>query len=272
LQEAAPFPAAHGAETGNGTAGVRVNASPGATAWARRVLVPRGGELGEALEAALEGAGFEPVVVPFLAFEPPKHPGALHAALRRLAVGRYDWVVLTSANALAAIPEGQRFGGARLAVVGRGTAKAALERGINPVFIPEVESGKGLVDEWPSFAAPGRVLVLQSDLANGLVARGLRARGHAVDRVVAYRTVHVEPPSNVQRDLALGRFDAIVVPSGSTAQALVAVSPDIPRSTRIVVIGPRTAREAAEAGLTVAGVARERSAAGLVAALKELFA
>ena len=240
--------------------------------WQRRVLVPRGGELGDVLSDALEAAGFEVVVAPFLAFEPPRHPAALHGALRRLAVGRYDWVVLTSANALSAIPEDQRLGGARLAVVGRGTAKSALDRGIKPVFIPEVESGKGLVDEWPSFASPGRVLVLQSDLAGGGVARGLRARGHAVDRVVAYRTVHVEPPSHVVRDLALGRFDAIVVPSGSVARAIVAVSPDIPASTRIVVIGPRTAREAAEAGLTVAGVAGDRSAAGLVAALKELFA
>ena len=236
------------------------------------MLVPRGGELGRALAAALEADGFEVVVALFLAFHPPARPASLAGALRRLAGGRYAWVVVTSATALDAIPDGQDLGGARFAVVGRGTAKAAIERGIRPVFIPEVESGRGLVDEWPVSAQPGRVLVLQSDLATGGVARGLRGRGHAVDRVIAYRTVAVEPPSHVARDLGLGRFDAIVVTSGSAAQAIVASSPAIPDSTRIVCIGPRTARETRAAGLPVAAVAEERSVAGLLAALKELFA
>ncbi len=241
-------------------------------AWPRRVLVPRGGELGGVLSDALGEAGFEVVVVQFLAFEPPLHRTALTGALRRLGLGRYAWVVVTSANGLEVIGDRRALGGARLAVVGRGTARAALERGITPVFVPEVESGKGLIDEWPASAAPGRVLLLQSDLAGEGVARGLRRKGYPVDRVVAYRTVQVEPPSHVARDLALGRFDAVVVPSGSTAAAIAAVSPDIPASTRIVAIGPRTAREAAAAGLTVSAVATERSAAGLVAALKELIA
>jgi uroporphyrinogen-III synthase len=234
--------------------------------------VPRGGELGRVLAEAIEAAGFEAVVAPFLAFEPPTRPASLDGALRRLGLGRYAWVVLTSANALAAIPEGQRFGGARLAVIGRGTAKAALDRGISPVFIHDEESGRGLVAGWPASADPGRVLVLQSDLAGGGVARGLRGRGHPVDRVVAYRTVAVEPPSHISRDLALGRFDAVVVTSGSAAAAILATVPDIPTATRIVCIGPRTAREARQAGLRVAAVAEERSAAGLVAALEELFA
>ena len=236
------------------------------------MLVPRGGELGRTFAAELEAAGFEAVVVPFLAFEPPARPASLAGALRRLAAGRYAWVVVTSATALDAIPEGQALGSARVAVVGRGTAKAAIERGISPVFIPEHESGRGLVEEWPVAAQPGRVLVLQSDLATGGVARGLRGRGHAVDRVIAYRTVAVEPPSRIVRDLGLGRFDAIVVTSGSAADAIVAACPTIPASTRIVCIGPRTARATRAAGLQVSAIAEERSVAGLLAALEELFA
>lgn len=234
--------------------------------------MPRGGELGGTLATALAEAGFEPVVVPFLAFEPPVHRATLARAMRRLGQGRYAWVVVTSATALDVIPDRRALGGARLAVVGRATARAAIERGMTPVFVPDVESGKGLVEEWPRAAAPGRVLLLQSDLAGEGVARGLRRKRYPVDRVVAYRTVPVEPPSQIARDLALGRFDAIVVTSGSVAAAILAVSADIPASTRIVVIGPRTAREATDAGLVVSAVATERSAAGLVEALKELFA
>ncbi|MBA2578679.1 MAG: uroporphyrinogen-III C-methyltransferase, partial [Euzebyaceae bacterium] len=66
------------------------------------VLVPRtrhqAGELSERLRAL----GAEPVEAPTIAIEPGREPGALDAALRRVATGAFDWLALTSANGVDA--------------------------------------------------------------------------------------------------------------------------------------------------------------------------
>lgn len=239
------------------------------TGW--RVLVPRGGRWGSDLAERLTDAGAAAVIVPLIAFEPAEDESALEAAVARLADRAYDWLVITSATTLEALV---RMGatiptGTRIAVVGEHTAEAVRDAGFMVDFLPTGDhSAQGLVSEWPG--GTGRALLPQSQLADETLLEGLSAQGLEVDRVTAYRTVAVSPGPRVAEEVATGVFDAIVLTAGSVAARVADEFPDIPATTRLVTIGPRTASEAEAAGLSVAAVAHGRSAAAIVEVLIEL--
>ncbi len=68
-----------------------------------RVLVPRGGEPGDRLAAAVEAAGFAPRIVPLISFVPPEDPGPLQLGLRDIDAGAFDWLILTSERTVDAL-------------------------------------------------------------------------------------------------------------------------------------------------------------------------
>jgi uroporphyrinogen-III synthase len=112
-----------------------------------------------------------------------------------------------------------------------------------------------------------RILALRSDIAKPVLTDGLRARGHEVESVVAYRTVGVPVDDDVVAQVAAGEFRAILVTSGSVAEQVRAQFGDIPEVTLVACIGPRTAADARSAGLRVDLIAEERSAASLIDSL-----
>ncbi|MBO9577832.1 MAG: uroporphyrinogen-III synthase [Microbacteriaceae bacterium] len=241
------------------------------TGW--RVLIPRGGAWGDDLAERLRAVGAEPVMVPLIAFEEPADDAALGAALADLSAGRFDWLVVTSATTVealvrhgATVPEGTR-----VAVVGGHTGQAARDAGLPVAFTPVEASARGLVLEWPG--GPGeRVLLPQSELADATLVEGLGALGAQVAQVTAYRTVPVAPAEGVAEEVARGAFQAVLVTAGSVAARVADVFPSIPESTALVAIGPRTAGEAATAGLRIAAVADGRSGAAMVDALAAVAA
>lgn len=233
-----------------------------------RVLVPRGGPWGQDVAAQLRRLGAEPVVAALVAFAPPDDPAPLDAAIRDLGLGRFDWLVLTSATTVdtlvtrgAAVPPDTK-----VAAVGAAT-RAACERTGIPVGLVPVEdrSAAGLAAALP--AAAGRVLLPQSDLADPALARALAARGTDVRAVVAYRTIPVAADPAVRDAAREGRLDAVLVTSGSVARQVAAQLGPLPAGTLVACLGPRTAAEAEAAGLRVAVVARDRTVAALVDAL-----
>ena len=115
-----------------------------------------------------------------------------------------------------------------------------------------------------------RVLLPQSQLADETLLEGLSALGLEVDRVTAYRTVAVAPDASLADEVARGGFDAIVITAGSVASRVADEFPELPATTRLVAIGPRTAAEAEAAGLPIAAVAHGRSGAAIIEALIEL--
>jgi len=235
-----------------------------------RVLVPRGGAWGSDLIDRLTDAGATAVLVPLIAFEPPEDEAALTAAFERLAAGEYDWLAITSATTVGALA---RHGAivperTRIAAVGTHTAKAAHEAGYRVDFVPAGEqSAHGLIDEWPVPKPGQRVLLPQSEVADELLLEGLADLGLAPERVTAYRTVSVPAPDDMAQLVAAGRFDAILVTAGSVAARVADEFPEIPESTHIVCIGPRTAGEAATVGLALSAIAPERSGASMVETL-----
>ena len=230
----------------------------------RRVVVTRPGEQSAPLTESLERLGAIVAVVPLIAIEPVESVALRHA----FAGGPYDWVVLTSANAVAAIGDRLRaFDRARVAAVGPTTAEALRGLGVEPSFVPERYAADAVADGLGELDG-ARVLLPQADIADPALAERLRARGATVDVVVAYRTVAVEPGAEGVR--ALEEADAVLLASGSAARSLAALDTSLERAL-VVCIGPKTADVARDLGLDVGLVASEATADGMIQALEAHF-
>ena len=238
-----------------------------------RVLVPRGGPWGDGVAAALRARGATPIVAPMINFAPTADQPALEAALAKLAGGGFDWVTVTSATTVdvlasygAVIPASTK-----VAAVGETTAAALVAAGYHADIIPSEEnSARGLLEEWEA-ATEGqkglRVLALRSAIAKQVLSIGLARIGHHVEAVVAYRTVGVPVAAKVIDDVRAGNVHAVLVTSGSVAEQVQQQLGPIPESILVAAIGPQTQKDAAQVGLRVDVVARERSAESLIDAV-----
>lgn len=243
-----------------------------------RVLVPRGGPWGHGVAAELRARGAQPVVAPSINFAGTADEPALDAALGRLRSGAYDWMSITSATTVdvlsahrAEIPDRTS-----VAAVGETTAAALGAAGYRVDFVPRKDnSAAGLLAEWSDATGgtvPLAILALRSDIAKPVLTDGLRKAGHHVDAVVAYRTVGVPIAPETVEAVSAGRFDAILVTSGSVANQIAVQIGLVPSRTVLACIGPRTAMDAEAAGLRVDLVARERTSESMIATLEELAA
>ena len=222
----------------------------------RRIVVTRPRDQATALAAGLLELGASVTVLPLIAIEPFDEATGI-------ADGTYDWVVFTSANAVAAVGAPR---GSRVATVGPATAEAVRTLGLEPAFVPERFAAEEIAAGLEPLAGV-RVLLPQADIADPGLAEELRRRGATVDAVTTYRTVEVERTSE---ELAgLRAADAVVLTSGSAARSLARQGGA--GNALVVCIGPKTEAVAREAGLEVGLVARETTAEGIIHALTTHF-
>jgi uroporphyrinogen III methyltransferase / synthase len=248
-----------------------------------RVLVPRTKEQAGALADRLRAFGAVSEEVPTIAVEPPRTPQQMERAIKGLVTGRYEWIALTSRNAVKAVRErfeeygldARAFAGIKVAAVGEQTAADLLAWGIKPDLVPSGEqSAAGLLEDWPPydpvFDPIDRVFLPRADIATENLVAGLVERGWEVDDVTAYRTVRAAPPAAPIREaIKSGGYDAVVFTSSSTVRNLVGIAGKPHPSTVIACIGPATAKTAEEHGLRVDVLAPNPSVAELACALSE---
>jgi uroporphyrinogen-III synthase len=242
-----------------------------------RVLVTRTREQASELAAVLRELGAETVEAPAVRVERPRSQEPMRRAVSRLAGGRYDWLVLTSANGVRALAETLRtsrldaraVGRTKVAAVGSGTAQALAEIGIRADLVPPTFTTEAVGRAFPR--GGGRVLLMRADKVEEGLEEAVRAKGWRPDRVVAYRLAGAtRMPAGVRRDVLEGRIDVLTFASGGTVRAFVRLLRGKPsRRTKVVCIGPVTARAARAAGLRVDAVAREHTIPGLAAAVVE---
>ncbi len=229
--------------------------------FGRRVVVTRAREQASELRARLEELGAEVVEVPTIAIRPAEVDLAGY-------VQGADWVVLTSANAVAQLcsqlRDARSLGTAKVAAVGPGTAEALRVFGVRADLVPERTVAEGLVDVFPPGA--GRVFLPQAAGARPVVADGLAAKGWTVDAVTAYSAVGVAV-SEAQRAAARGA-DAIAFTASSTVTNYLGSADPADVPDIVVCIGPVTAETAGRLGLQVTAVAEPHTLEGLVAALQ----
>jgi hydroxymethylbilane synthase len=233
----------------------------------RRVVVTRPREQASGLAEKLERLGASVSIVPLVVIEPVKDTQALDAALEDF--DDYDWIVFTSANAVAAVrdrlPRGN-LGEIAVAAVGPATAGAVRGLGTEPSFVPERFAAAQIAAGLEPLQGK-RVLLPQADIAEPQLADELRFRGASVDAIAAYRTVGIEPSASGIS--AISRADVVVLASGSAARSLAALAGV--GDPLLVCIGPKTAEAAQGAGLPVGLVADEATTDGIIQALVAHF-
>jgi len=248
-----------------------------------RVLVPRTKEQAAVVSQRLREYGAVPEEVPTIAVEPPRTPQQMERAVKGLVTGRYQWVAFTSVNAVRAVRErfeeygldARAFAGVKVAAVGEQTSKALLDFGIRPDLVPEQDqSAEGLAAAWPPYDDVldpiNRVLLPRADIATETLLARLIEIGWEAEDVTAYRTVRAAPPpAPIREAIKGGGFDAVLFTSSSTVRNLVGIAGKPHAVTVIGVIGPQTAKTAAEFGLRVDVTAPQPSMAALVDAMAE---
>src|SRR5581483_2350280 len=230
-----------------------------------RVVVTRAREQASDLSRRLRDLGAFTVELPAIEIGPPADGGvALADAAAR--VGEYDWVVFTSANAverfLPLVADARRFGAARIAAIGPGTAAALAARSLIADLVPSEFVAEAVLDVFPG--GPGRVLLPRAAVARDVLPDGLRAKRWEVDVVDAYRTQPVTPSAEALEAAATAQ--AITFTSSSTVTNDLASGAPVP--PLVACIGPVTAGTARAAGLVVDVVADPHTIEGLVEALR----
>lgn len=245
-----------------------------------RVVVTRAAHQAASTVRAFEEAGARVALLPLLEVVPPEDPGPLERALASL--GDYDWLVLTSTNAVERVLGGgdervELPPGLRVASVGGATSDALRERGIEPDLEPADSRAEGLVEELtPRLGADARVLLPQAADARPVLAEELTAAGARVDRVDAYakRT----PPDARERAAEIfgappdgARLGWVTFTSPSIARAFAGLWgegwPERRRSLLAASIGPVTSAALRELGVEPAAEADEPGDEGLVGAV-----
>jgi uroporphyrinogen III methyltransferase/synthase len=247
------------------------------------VLVPRARDQAGGFSALLRERGAEPLEVPTIEIRPVAATADLDRAVADLAAGRFDWVVLTSVNGVAALrarvealghAPGTVSARAKVAAVGPATEAALRDWGITPRLVPEVATTAALGAAFPPAHGSGRVLLARADLANPELAVILRGKGWEPAEVVAYHTVPVgalDPAA--RRRLDGGEVDWVAFTASSTVEGFLrGYGGPPPPGVRVAAIGPVTADTARSAGIRVAATATDHTIGGLVTAIEHAVA
>jgi uroporphyrinogen III methyltransferase/synthase len=243
------------------------------------VLVPRARDQAGELSALLRARGAEALEVPTIEIRPVASTAELDRAVEGLAGGRFDWVVLTSVNGVAAVRGRAEAAGrgpaalaAKVAAVGPATEAALRAWGVVPDLVPGTATTAALGRAFPP--GPGAVLLARADLANPELAMVLRAKDWEATEVVAYHTVPVgalEP--SARRRLDGGEVDWVAFTAASTVTGFLrGYGGPPPPGVRVAAIGPVTADTARSAGIAVAATATDHTIGGLVAAIEHAVA
>ena len=243
-------------------------------------MVTRAAEQCEALCRELEALGATPVVMPLVAFGPPEDPAPLDTALRELA--KFDWMLLTSQNAVRALAArcetlgialAAAAGSLRIAAVGPATAEAAEKAGLQVAHVAATHHGVALAEELDGRVRGCRIFLPRSDRANPALPEALARLGARVTEVVAYRTLAASPAEEeARRQIERGEAEAVLCFSPSAVHQLA----DLLGAGRMralqermvfAAIGPVTAAALREAGVERVVVAPDASVAGILAAL-----
>jgi uroporphyrinogen III methyltransferase/synthase len=241
----------------------------------RRIVVTRRKEQAGGLALKLRELGATVVEVPAVEITPPADLGPLDAALGELDA--YDWVVVTSPNAVAALlsrltVQGlfPRLSGERTKLASVGPATTVALRASFPQDEVALEPqqdyrAEGLLAAFAAQDLAGRrVLLPTSTLGRAELPEGLRARGAQVDAMPAYATVEPEGlQAAVTRCLDEG-FDLALFASPSAVEAFARVAGGRANGRPVAVIGPTTEAAARAVGFHVLGRAAPATLEALV--------
>ena len=244
--------------------------------FGKRIVVTRATQQAQSLTDKLRELGADVVEMPAtqiarLDLTP------LREAIHRL--GTFDWLILTSQNAVAIFWEqllgegrdARALAGVKIAAVGPATAGALLEHGITVDVIPERFVAEGLLDQLRARedVAQSRILYVTAEGARDVLPRGLRELNASVTVIEAYRSIaDGEGADKLAKALEADRIDLVTFTSGSAVRGYVdAVGSDLAQKVPAASMGEQTSAALRDAGIEVKAEAEESTLDGLVAAV-----
>ena len=230
----------------------------------KKIVVTRAAEQAGEFSAKLAARGATVLECPTIRLVEPESWQLLDLAIRELA--SYDWVVLTSVNAVRFFfqrmetlgVDARALAGCKICAVGPKTADEMRSFGIKADVVPTDYKAEGIVDEFSRLDMQGsRVLFPRADKARDVIPGELKRMGAHVDSPVAYRNVFPErlPPETLFA-LEKRSVDCITFTSSSTVQNLAAMLGeelmlDMLKGVVVASIGPITSKSCRDLGLKV---------------------
>jgi uroporphyrinogen-III synthase len=208
----------------------------------------------------------------------------MDSALRNLR--EFDWLFLTSQNAVRAVAErcaslGIRVidsaRGPRVAAVGPVSGQAAEKAGFRVTHVASQHNGVALATELAAEVYGRRILLPRSDRANPDLPAALKKFGAQVTCVIAYRTLLAAEIDPASLDaLARGGADAILFFSPSAVHHLRDLLGensfrDLSASGVFVAIGPVTAAALRDAGVQSIIASADTTVAAALETLAKCF-
>jgi uroporphyrinogen-III synthase len=251
----------------------------------KRILVTRARQQAGRLAESLEALGAEVIRLPTIEIIPPESYAHFDAALE--VISGFDWLVVSSANAVAALADRMQFLGIsahqfkhlQIAAVGPATANALGRLGLKVAAMPEEYVAEAVVAMLRDKVDGKHVLLARARVARDVIPQELRKCGADIHVVEAYRTViPADSIDQVRTLFAEGNAfpDAVTFTSSSTVSnffaLLDAAKVELPPGLRAVSIGPITTRTLQLHGWPPACQAEQYDLAGLTSACVKVLA
>jgi len=256
----------------------------------RTVLITRAREQAAEFAAELEAHGARVVACPTIEIVPPASYAQLDEAIENLF--GYDWLVLTSANAVehflarlsAAGKDVSELDNLSVCAIGEATAARLVGAHVHVDVIPEKSRAEGVFAALEAYLG-GReqfenlnFLLPRAAVARDFLPRALEAAGARCDVVEAYRTVRPETTDRARAEALLvgGGVDCITFTSSSTVHNFAQLFDTrdlrpLLAGVRVACIGAVTAETAAEYGLRADVVPAEPNAHALARAVADSY-
>jgi uroporphyrinogen III methyltransferase / synthase len=232
--------------------------------FGKKLMVTRAVAQAGEFATMLTERGATVIECPTIRLVEPEQWEPLDAALRNIS--SYDWVVLTSGNAVRSLfqrldilgLDARAFGGCQVCALGPKTAEAIKSFGIRADLVASDYKAEGVVAEFAKMDITGKtILYPRADRARKAIPRELGIMGARVDSPVAYRTVLPDrlPPEAIFA-LEKRSVDCVTFTSSSTVQNLARMLGedrmlDMLKGVVVASIGPITSRSCRELGLKV---------------------
>ncbi len=251
------------------------------------ILVTRSAEQSTTFSNLLKAQGATVIEMPTLEILPPSSWDELDQAIAEIQ--DYDWLVLTSANAVnyffdRFIAQGQdlrKLANCKIAVVGKKTAKFLKARGFSPDFTPPDFVADSLIEHFPGLIAGQKMLFPRVESGGReVLVNSFTASGAIVTEVAAYQS-GCPAIADVTAITALrsGKITIITFASSKTVQHFhqlieQAIGPNWPmvlQNICIASIGPQTSKTCLELLGRVDVEATEYTLEGLVEGIVRSF-
>jgi uroporphyrinogen III methyltransferase/synthase len=256
----------------------------------RTVMITRAREQAAEFAAELEACGARVVACPTIEIVPPASYAQLDEAIENLF--GYDWLVLTSANAVEHLlarlsttgKDVSELDELHVCAIGEATAARLVEAHIHVDVVPEKSRAEGVFEALEAYLG-GReqfenlnFLLPRAAVARDFLPRALEAAGARCDVVEAYRTVRPETTDRARTEALLvgGGVDCITFTSSSTVHNFAQLFDTrdlrpLLSGVRVACIGAVTAETVAEYGLHADVVPAESNARALARAIANYY-